>query len=338
MQRREFLKKGTLAGIGALIAPEVSFAQQEKTPRRRKAREPVVVSTWSHGLAANRVAYILLQVSGTALDAAEHGVKISEADPKVTSVGFGGFPNRDGVVELDAAIMVGTTLQAGSVASLKRILHPISVARRVMEKTRHVMLVGEGALKFALSQGFEEENLLTPEAEEAWKKWRASPHPKVPGQGDGHDTIGMVTMDRGGRLAAACTTSGLSWKLPGRVGDSPLIGSGLYCDDQAGGAAATGIGEEVIKVCGSYQVVEFMRQGLPPNEAIRRVLKRILDRETKNNKRMIAFVALRKDGEVGFGSTIPGFQAAVSRNGKHKLENAPSVVSKTGKKETGGGR
>ncbi len=145
---------------------------------------------------------------------------------------------------------------------------------------------------------------------------------------DDHDTIGMVAMDKGGDLAASCTTSGLRWKIPGRVGDSPLVGHGLYCDGKVGGAAATGIGEEVIKVCGSYQVVEFMRQGLDPDEAIRRVLRRIIARDPKNARRMVGFVALRADGKVGFAATTPGFQAAVARKGSHELLDAPSLVGR----------
>ncbi|MEE8143457.1 MAG: N(4)-(beta-N-acetylglucosaminyl)-L-asparaginase [Planctomycetota bacterium] len=324
MQRRDFLKKGAMAGLGVFVGPAMASAQEPRG--RRPSREPLVISTWKHGMAANNVAFRILQVSGPAVTAVEQGVRVSEADPKVTSVGYGGFPNRDGVVELDAAIMDGKTLEAGSVAALQNIKHPISVARKVMENTRHVMLVGSGALEFARAQGFKEELLLTPEAEKAWKEWQASKERKVPGQVVGHDTIGMVAMDRGGSLAAACTTSGLSWKLSGRVGDSPLIGHGLYCDNKAGGAAATGIGEEVIKVCGSYQVVEFMRQGVAPDEAIRRVLKRIVERDAKNAKRSVAFVAIRSDGVLGYGSTIPGFQVAISKGGPPELKDAPSLV------------
>jgi L-asparaginase/N4-(beta-N-acetylglucosaminyl)-L-asparaginase len=291
-----------------------------------KTRGPVVISTWRHGVEANKVAAMILQVSGNVIDAVEKGVRVIEEDPKITSVGYGGNPNRDGVVELDAAIMDGSNLEAGAVAGIRGIKTPISVARLVMEKTRHVLLVGEGAREFALSQGFKEEDLLTDRAKKAWEKWKKDPKHRVPGQVDDHDTVGMVAMDKAGGMAAACTTSGLSWKLPGRVGDSPLIGDGLYCDGKAGGATATGIGEEVIKVCGSYQVVEFMRQGLHPNEAIRRVLERVIQRDPRNKERSVAFVAIRADGEVGHGSTIPGFQAAITRGTRTELVNSSSLV------------
>jgi len=272
---------------------------------------------------ANREAHRVLGENGRILDAVQRGVMLVEADPSNESVGYGGLPNRDGVVELDAAIVDGATLEAGSVAALRGIRNPVAVARLVMEKTPHVMLVGDGAQEFALENGFKKEKLLTPESRRRWKEMKANPD----GAARGHDTIGMVALDRNGSMAAACTTSGLAWKLPGRVGDSPLIGDGLYCDQKAGGAAATGVGEEVIKVCGSYQVVEFMRQGVEPDEAIRRVLHRIVRREGYDPEDNIAFVALRADGEVGYGSILPGFQAAVSRGSDHRLLDAPSLRS-----------
>jgi isoaspartyl peptidase/L-asparaginase-like protein (Ntn-hydrolase superfamily) len=220
--------------------------------------------------------------------------------------------------------MDGRTLEAGSVAGIRDIKHPVAVARKVMENTPHVMLVGDGARNFALQHGFEPEDLLTDSARGRWEKYKAENEPPP---GDNHDTIGMVALRPDGRMAAACTTSGLAWKLPGRVGDSPLIGHGLYCDEQAGGAAATGVGEEVIRVCGSYQIVEFMRQGLDPNVAVRRVLQRILRRTGAEKTHDVAFVALRADGKVGFGSTLPGFQATVSRHGRHEVLDAPSLRS-----------
>ncbi|MFQ5653905.1 MAG: N(4)-(beta-N-acetylglucosaminyl)-L-asparaginase, partial [Planctomycetota bacterium] len=281
-------------------------------------------------LAANRAAASVLRVGGPAIAAAENGVWVSEGDPEVTSVGYGGLPNREGVVELDAAIIDGNTREAGAVAGIQGIKHPIRVAALVMKETPHVLLVGEGARRFAIERGFPVEDLLTEKAKKTWEEWRKKGGRGVPGlddlPGENHDTIGMVVLDRAGNMAASCTTSGLRWKLPGRVGDSPLIGHGLYCDTEAGGAAATGIGEEVIKVCGSYQVVEFMRQGVSPEEAARRVLERILKRDRANRKRMVGFVAIRRDGEVGYASTTPGFQAAIFKDGEHKLVDAPSLV------------
>ncbi len=274
---------------------------------------PIVASTWSSGVAANAEAMRILAAGGTPLDAAEAGVKTAEANPNDTSIGYGGMPNRDGVVQLDAAICDGDTLDAGSVAALEGIKHPVSVARRVLHDTPHVLLVGAGAKAFALDRGFPEENLLTPRAEAAWKEWRAQEERAAPHPANvGHDTIGLVARAANGSMAAACTTSGLAWKLPGRVGDSPLVGHGLYCDSKAGGAAATGVGEEVIKVAGSYQVVEFMRQGMDPSEAVARVIERIVARDPANATKMAAFVAVRADGVVGYGTMGTEFEVALT--------------------------
>lgn len=321
MRRRDFLRGSALTWAGLSLLGRV-----RAEPVHPVARRPVVVSTWSFGVGANREAVRLLAGGGNALDAAMHGVMSVESDPTVSSVGIGGLPNLEGVVELDAAIMDGRTLEAGSVAALRGIENPVAVARKVMEETEHVMLVGEGARRFAVGKGFKTANLLTAEARKKWKEMKAGRKKRDPRED--HDTIGMVALDVHGKMAAACTTSGLAWKLPGRVGDSPLIGHGLYCDGAAGGAAATGVGEEVIKVCGSYQVVEFMRQGLMPDEAIRRVLERIIRRDPRTRERFVGFVALRADGEAAFASNTPGFEAALSRPGNHDLHQAPSVIEK----------
>jgi isoaspartyl peptidase/L-asparaginase-like protein (Ntn-hydrolase superfamily) len=318
MRRRDFLRAGTLAAAGLTVARPGAAAVPGSDP----GDFPVVISTWDFGLAPNEEAYARLGEGGAVLDAVQHGVMVAEADPEITSVGVGGYPNRDGVVELDAALMDGATLAAGGVAALRGIKHPVAVARKVMDETPHVLLVGDGARRFALAHGFEEENLLTDGARSAWEEHRAKDRPPAR---DDHDTIGMVALSPDGRMAAACTTSGLAWKLPGRVGDSPLIGHGLYCDEQAGGAAATGIGEEVIRVCGSYQVVEFMRQGVDPGVAVRRVLRRILRRAGGDEARFVGFVALRADGRVGFASTTPGFQVSLSRQGRHQVLTAPNL-------------
>jgi L-asparaginase/N4-(beta-N-acetylglucosaminyl)-L-asparaginase len=314
LERRDFLRAGTLAWAGLSLACERRNAPGE-------AALPVVISTWTFGRAANEETVRRLEGGAAVLDAVQHGVMQIEADPDETSVGIGGYPNREGVVELDAALMDGGTLDAGSVAALRNIKHPVAVARKVMDETPHVLLVGDGARRFALQHGFEEENLLTDKARKAWENHRTD------GSQPSHDTIGMVALADDGRMAGACTTSGLAWKLPGRVGDSPLIGHGMYCDDQAGGAAATGVGEEVIKVCGSYQIVEFMRQGLEPQDAVRRVLQRILRRKRSGEVPQVGFVALRADGLVGFASTRLGFRAAVSRGGRHEVLDAPSMTS-----------
>ena len=221
---------------------------------RKKAMSHIVVSTWRFGLSSNQPAWEILKSGGSALDAVVRGVEVAERDPAVKSVGFGGYPNAEGEVEVDAAVMDGRTLGYGAVAGLRKIATPTAVARRVMEKTDHVFLVGNGALKFARAQGFEECNMLTEHwARSLGKKWKRE---RTGPPADVHDTIGMIALDQRGNLAVACTTSGAAFKLPGRVGDSPLIGSGLYADNDAGAAAATGRGEEITRTCGSYAVVE----------------------------------------------------------------------------------
>ena len=321
MKRRSFVRTGLLAGVGMSLACRSGEDSPAIPAARAAPGSPRVISTWDFGLAANAVALGILERGGTPLDAAERGVMVPEGDPEVQSVGYGGLPNVEGVVELDAAIMDGDRLEAGSVASVQGIKHPIAVARKVMDETPHVLLVGDGARRYAIEQGFPIEDLLTPEAKERWERegrvGRAA--------AAGHDTIGMVTLAADGRMAAACTTSGLGWKMPGRVGDSPLIGHGLYCDSKAGGAAATGVGEEVIKVCGSYQVVEFMRQGIEPDEAVRRVIERIVARNPANRAELIAFVALRADGEYGYASTIEGYSVAISGGGRHEVVKGPNL-------------
>lgn len=329
MRRREFLKRGVLLGASWCV---LGMRRDDGAGERAPAGQPMVVSTWSHGLAANREAWRVLAAGGSAIDAVERGVRVPEADPKVTSVGLGGLPNREGQVQLDAALMDGRSLRAGAVAALERIRHPVSVARRVMEKTPHILLVGEGALRFARDQGFAEEDLLTPESRAAWEKWRAEEGARGvaprsegrPGRGIGdHDTIGMLAIDRTGNMAAATSTSGLAWKLPGRVGDSPLVGHGLYCDSQVGGAVATGVGEEVIRVCGAASAVFAMAAGRSPQEAVLGVLERILRVDPENRGRQIALVALRKDGAVGYAAMGPGFQVALSRGGTDELLDSP---------------
>jgi len=334
MRRREFLIGG-LAGLGAAAGLPAALAARQAGDGKSAppaASTAVIISTWSHGQKANRIAAQILQVGGDAMTAAIRGVMAVEEDPEVTSVGRGGLPNRDGVVELDAAVMDGSTLKAGGVAALRGILHPVAVARKVMDTTPHVLLVGEGARAFALSNGFSEEELLTEKSRAAWEEWRAkSAGTAPPKAGKSHDTIGLIALDRGGSIAAATSTSGLAFKLPGRVGDSPIIGHGLYCDDTAGGAVATGLGEEISKICGAFAVVELMRQGMEPEAAIREVLGRAIRRDERNRGNLLAMVALRRDGAVGAGSITPGFQAAITRDTKHELIDVPALAAATGK-------
>jgi N4-(beta-N-acetylglucosaminyl)-L-asparaginase len=316
--RRAFLKT-SLAGVAGLMAAD-SAAASTRTGMAR------IVSTWDFGVAANLAAWAALAGGGTALDAAEAGARVPEADLRNHSVGRAGYPDRDGHVSLDASIMSGDG-GCGAVAALEHIAHPISVARRVMEKTPHVLLVGEGALQFALEQGFEREALLTPESEAAWREWRKSaryepvvngevhsyqsPSPK-PGDASNHDTLGLLVRDAGGRLAGACTTSGLAWKLRGRVGDSPIVGAGLYVDDAVGAATSTGVGEEVIRNAGSFLVVELMRHGRTPQQACREAVLRIARRRPKVAREIqVGFLAIDRRGEVGAFALQKGFTYAV---------------------------
>jgi L-asparaginase/N4-(beta-N-acetylglucosaminyl)-L-asparaginase len=285
---------------------------QAPAPVIGPGRKPVVISTWNHGLPANAAAWEILQAGGRALDAVEAGVRVPEADPSIMTVGYGGFPDRDGHVTLDACIM-DEKGDCGSVAFLEHIKHPISVARKVMEETPHVMIVGAGALEFALDQGFEKENLLTPEAKASWEKWMAKEgrpaRPEI--NVENHDTIGLLALDAEGNLSGACTTSGASFKYHGRVGDSPIIGAGLYVDNEVGGAVATGWGEAVIRAVGCHLVVEFMRQGNSPEEACRLAVERVISKNPDYRDIQVGFLALNKQGEYGSFCIQKGFNYAV---------------------------
>jgi len=284
--------------------------------------KPLVVSTWDFGVPANKAAWSVLSAGGRSVDAVEAGVRVPEADLRNHTVGRAGYPDRDGHVTLDASIM-DEFGNCGAVAAMEHIAHPISVARRVMEKTPHVLLVGEGATQFAVEQGFEREELLTPESREAWQKWLKSsqgykPVPNrenslgTPGGAGNHDTIGMLALDQHGNLAGACTTSGMAWKMRGRVGDSPIIGAGLYVDNEIGGATSTGVGEEVIRNAGSFLVVELMRQGRSPEEACRQAVERILHRKKdRPSDFQVGFLAVSRTGEIGAWAVQKGFTYAV---------------------------
>lgn len=276
---------------------------------------PAAIATWRTGLSAVEVAGQVLIAGGSALDAVEKGINVVELDPDEHSVGYGGRPNAEGIVELDAAIMGGRTHDAGSVAALRRIRRPISVARCVMEASPHAMLVGDGALAFALSHGFPAEDLLTQESVAKWREWREGEQGAGPTP---HDTIGLVALDGDGDIACGCSTSGWPYKSPGRVGDSPLIGSGLYVDNDVGGAAATGLGEEILKFCASFLVVEQMRNGHSPMDACQRTIDRILLKKPQARQVTIGLVALNRRGEFGAACTRSGFEYAVW--GPHRCE------------------
>jgi len=262
-------------------------------------------------LQANEVAWKILSSNGRALDAVEAGARVPEGDSNNTSVGLGGAPDREGKVTLDACIM-DELGNCGSVAFLENIVHPISVARLVMEKTPHVMLVGEGAMKFALANGFKKEKLLTEKSKRAFQAWKKKQQYKPVANIENHDTIGIVALDANGNLSGACTTSGMAYKMHGRVGDSPIIGAGLFVDGEIGAATSTGVGEEVIKIAGGHLVVELMRQGLSPFEACREAVNRIVKKNPSKAKELqVGFLALNKNGEHGSYCILPGFNYAV---------------------------
>jgi isoaspartyl peptidase/L-asparaginase-like protein (Ntn-hydrolase superfamily) len=311
-KRREFIKHTALA-TGALATGSLPSIAMH-TP----ASKPLVLSTWRHGLAANEAAWAVIEKGGRALDAVEAGVKVSEADPEVTSVGYGGLPDRDGHVTLDACIM-DEHGNAGSVAFLEHIMHPVSVARLVMEKTAHVMLVGEGALRFALDNGFRKQNLLTESSRKLWEEWMVNnKYIPIEWTKDDHDTIGMLAIDRQGNLSGACTTSGLGWKMHGRVGDSPIIGAGLFVDNETGAATATGRGEAVIKICGAHLIVELMRHGRSPQQACEEAVQRICSKQADHKEFQVGFLALNKAGETGAFAIAKGFDYAL-HNGINQM-------------------
>lgn len=320
--RRDFLKLSALFGLAGLTKATPAFAAAKK--QSEAIPQAIVVSTWEHGLAANEAAWQVLAKGGRALDAVETGVRVPEADPKVRTVGYGGYPDRDGIVTLDACIM-DEHMNCGSVAFLQNIKHPISVARMVMEKTPHVMLVGEGAKQFALQQGFKEENLLTAESEADWKAWLKDQKIQQINI-ENHDTIGMLALDAAGNLSGACTTSGAAYKMHGRVGDSPLIGAGLYVDNDIGAATATGMGELMIKTVGSHLVVELMRQGASPEEACKQAVLRIANKLGDYAQFQVGFLALNKQGQYGAFGIQPGFNYAVQNKAGSQLIDGKSLL------------
>lgn len=309
--RRTFLKTTALAPLAASFAPEAAPA-------------PLVVATWPNRK-ATEAGWQALQRGGSALDAVEAGGRVPEADPNDTSVGYGGYPDRDGHVTLDACIMDWKG-NAGSVTFLEGIMHAVSVARRVMEKTPHVMLSGEGALQFALSEGFKKQNLLTEHARKEWEKWKktAKYAPKI--NVERHDTIGILALDAQGRLSGACTTSGLAFKMHGRVGDSPVLGAGMFVDNEVGAACATGLGEFVLKTLGSFLVVELMRQGRTPQQACEEAIGRIVKRYPNYREFQVGYLATNRRGEIGAYAIQKDFAYTVTQGGKTRVVEARSFA------------
>lgn len=322
---------GTM-GLGAFFAGKAAAGTRKKFGAA--GHKPIVISTWDAGINANKGAWNVLRSGGRALDAVEQGVMVTESEQSCC-VGLGAWPDRDGFVTLDASIM-DENGNCGGVAFIERIKHPISVARRVMEKTPHVLLVGAGAQQFAVEQGFTlESGELSGDAKKAYQEWlqKSEYKPvmnienskkggggtafaplKLPTGGFNHDTIGMVALDAHGNLSGSCTTSGMAFKMRGRVGDSPIIGAGLFVDNEVGAATATGVGEEVIKTCGTHLVVQLMAQGLHPEEACKKAVEKIVRNLTKNNRlkdTQVGFIAINKQGEHGAYCIQKGFNYAV---------------------------
>jgi len=316
MKRRDFLKTGAIG----ITAPSILMSSETIKPN---IDDPIVLSTWAHGLLANDAAWEALRNGGSSMDAAEAGAKVPEADPTSTSVGFGGLPDEQGNVTLDACVM-DSTGNAGAVAFMQNIKHPVSVARKVMEETKHVMLAGEGAREFAVSQGFKEMDLLTAESKKAWEEWKKKRREMTPHET--HDTISVLVQDKNGDMAGACTTSGWAYKLHGRVGDSPIIGAGLFVNNEIGCAAATGLGEEVIKTAGSFLVVELMRQGYEPDAACEEALNRVIKAHNGNPDFQIAYIAMRKDGEIGSACIQWTFEYALARGGTNRLYKIKGMI------------
>jgi isoaspartyl peptidase/L-asparaginase-like protein (Ntn-hydrolase superfamily) len=324
LNRRKFIGAASAAGLIGLLPKSVRSINGGGV----KKELPLIISTWNHGIAANEAAMNVLDKGGSVLDAVEQGVWVPEADPNNRSVGLGGLPDRDGHVTLDACIMAPDG-NAGSVACLEHIVHPVSVARKVMEDTPHELLVGDGALQFALEQGFEKQNLLTPGAEKLWKEWlkEAKYDPVINWENEPnkyHDTIGLLAVDKEGDVAGACTTSGMAFKMHGRVGDSPIIGAGLYVDNEVGAATATGMGELVLKTLGTFLVVEFMRNGMSPQQACEAAVMRIVRKLPENRKFQVGYIAVNKNGETGGYSLQPGFNYALYQGGENRLLDAKS--------------
>jgi len=321
MKRRKFIKNVSLTSLGITVAGTlnscVDSSENTFINPKIKPQIPVVIATWNVKFATAEAWKILID-GGSALDAVEQGCRIEEANEKGQSVGKGGLPDRDGNVTLDACIM-NEQGNCGAVVFLQNITHAVSVARRVMEDTPHVMLAGKGAEKFAISKGFKKENLLTEASKLAWKKWAETSQYRPIINIENHDTIGMLAIDKNGDISGACTTSGLAYKMNGRVGDSPIIGSGLFVDNNVGGAVASGLGEEVVKTVGSFLIVELMRQGKTPQQACEEAIRRIVDKPNSQYKNFqVGYIAVNKQGETGAYSIHQWFSMTKYQNGENQ--------------------
>lgn len=333
IERRSFIRKLTLGSFLAGTGFSPSFASTANNNEIRYHTSennntnnyslPLVIATWPNKK-ATAAAMEKLQNGFTALDAVETGARVPENDPENMSVGYGGVPDRDGNVTLDACIM-NEKGEAGSVTYLQYIRHPVSVARKVMEETPHVMLSGAGALEFAISQGFKKENLLTDTALKKWEELKAK-NRTIEIHEDNHDTIGILAIDKNSNISGACTTSGLAYKIPGRVGDSPIIGAGMFCDNEVGGACATGTGELVMKTLGSFLIVELMRQGIPPQKACEEAINRIYKKKQYRDTDQVGYLAINKKGEAGAFGLRKGFYYTVYSGDENKVLISESLL------------
>jgi len=324
MDRRKFIVQGSLVTAGMMLDPQTGFSSRmpDNPPI---TGSPLVISTWNFGLKANGVAWKYLIEGSRALDAVEQGIRLIESDADNLSVGLGGLPDRDGFVTLDACIM-DENGNAGSVTFLEEIDHPVSVARLVMEKTPHVMLSGEGALQFALESGFERQNLLTDKAKKAWEEWKVKSQYKPVINIENHDTVGLLALDQHGNLSGGCSTSGLAFKMHGRVGDSPIIGAGLYVDNEVGAAVATGLGELVMRSLSAFLVVELMRNGSTPQEACQEAIRRIALKNPDFKDYQVGLIAVNKTGLTGAYSLQKGFNYAVHDQHVNEVITSASYI------------
>jgi N4-(beta-N-acetylglucosaminyl)-L-asparaginase len=323
MKRRKFIQNASLSSLG-IVATTSVLACNDSTGKNETALNtdtleavnlPIVIATWNVENATAK-AWEVLDAGGSALDAIEAGCNVEEANAKGQSVGLGGLPDRDGNVTLDACIM-NKDGNYGAVVYLQNIVHPISVARKVMEDTPHVILAGKGAEQFAYSAGFKKEDLLTEASKKAWEEWKKTSQYKPIINIENHDTIGMLAIDKNGDISGGCTTSGLAYKMAGRVGDSPIIGSGLFIDNEVGGATATGLGEEVLKTVGSFLIVELMRQGRSPQEACEEAIGRIVNKNTNYKDFQVGYIAVNKKGETGAFGIHQGFTTTTFVKGEN---------------------
>jgi N4-(beta-N-acetylglucosaminyl)-L-asparaginase len=324
MNRRKFIVNSSVVSAGLILKPKSGIGKQPSGFTGGEV-SPVLISTWDFGYAANFEAWNSIVQGSRALDAIENGIKIIEADPENMSVGIGGLPDREGVVTLDACIM-DEFGNAGSVTFLRDIMHPISVARLVMEKTPHVMLSGQGALQFALENGFIKQNLLTEKAKKAWEDWKVKSHYQPIINIENHDTVGLIALDQQGNLSGGCSTSGLAFKMHGRVGDSPIIGAGLYVDNEVGAAVATGLGELVMRMLSTFLVVELMRNGADPQEACEEAIKRIIRLNPNYKEFQVGLIALNKSGKNGAYAIQQGFKYAIRNNSVNEVRPSLSYL------------